>query len=64
MFTKGQLIFAALFFVSFVAITIWSYRKELLHHKKTILDPRACFGHLPCLSPCFLCLNSLYLKDK
>ena len=34
MFTKGQLIFAALFFVSFVAITIWSYRKELMHHKK------------------------------
>jgi len=35
MFTKGQLVFAALFFVSFVAITIWSYRKELTHHKKT-----------------------------
>lgn len=33
MFSKGQLIFAALFFVSFVTITIWSYRKELMHHK-------------------------------
>ncbi len=34
MFTTGQWIFAAIFFVAFVAIIIFSYRKDLKLHKK------------------------------
>lgn len=34
MFTKGQLIFAVLFFVGFVAVTIYSYRKDIKIHQK------------------------------
>ncbi|MDO5608148.1 MAG: hypothetical protein Q4G08_06815 [Capnocytophaga sp.] len=34
MFTKGQLIFAVLFFVVFVGITAYSYRKDLALHRK------------------------------
>jgi hypothetical protein len=35
MFSKGQLIFAALFFVSFVIAISYSYRKDILVHQKT-----------------------------
>ena len=34
MFTTGQLIFALLFFLAFVSVMIWSYRKDLKLHKK------------------------------
>ncbi|MFD2518004.1 hypothetical protein [Salinimicrobium flavum] len=34
MFTTGQLIFAAIFFVIFVAVIIFSYRKDLKLHRK------------------------------
>ncbi|MEQ8219712.1 MAG: hypothetical protein RH981_15840 [Arenibacter sp.] len=34
MFSKGQLIFAGLFFVAFVAIIIFSYLKDKKLHKK------------------------------
>ncbi|MCM4165763.1 hypothetical protein DHC50_19345 [Arenibacter sp. A80] len=34
MFSKGQLIFAGLFFATFVVITIFSYRKDKKTHKK------------------------------
>lgn len=34
MFTTGQWIFAAIFFVAFVAIIIFSYRKDLKLHRK------------------------------
>ncbi len=34
MFTTGQLTFALLFFISFVIIIIWSYRKDLKLHQK------------------------------
>lgn len=34
MFTTGQLIFAALFFVAFVVIIIFSYRKDIKLHRK------------------------------
>ncbi|WP_240904994.1 hypothetical protein [Flagellimonas oceani] len=34
MFTTGQLIFAALFFIAFVAIIYFSYRKDKRLHKK------------------------------
>ena len=34
MFTKGQLIFAGFFVVAFVALMIWSYRKDIQNHKK------------------------------
>ncbi|MDG1040713.1 MAG: hypothetical protein P8H13_03480 [Polaribacter sp.] len=34
MFTKGQLIFAVFFVVSFVILMIWSYRKDIINHKK------------------------------
>lgn len=33
MFTKGQLIFAGFFVVAFIALMIWSYRKDLKSHK-------------------------------
>lgn len=34
MFTPGQLIFAAVFFVAFVAVIIYAYRKDLQLHRK------------------------------
>ena len=34
MFSTGQLIFAGLFFVAFVVIIIFSYRKDLKLHRK------------------------------
>jgi hypothetical protein len=34
MFSTGQLVFAALFFVSFVIIMVFSYRKDILIHQK------------------------------
>lgn len=34
MFTTGQLIFAAFFFIAFVAAMIYSYRKDIALHKK------------------------------
>jgi len=33
MFSKSQLIFAALFTVVFIALMIWSYRKDIKLHK-------------------------------
>ncbi|UCE93821.1 hypothetical protein [Lutimonas zeaxanthinifaciens] len=33
MFSRGQLIFAAFFAVSFILIMIWSYRKDIKLHK-------------------------------
>jgi len=34
MFTTGQLYFAVLFFLTFVGVMIWSYRKDMKLHKK------------------------------
>lgn len=34
MFSTGQLIFAALFFLTFVIVIFYSYRKDLALHKK------------------------------
>jgi uncharacterized membrane protein YccC len=34
MFSTGQLVFAALFFIAFVAIMIFSYRKDAQLHQK------------------------------
>lgn len=34
MFSTGQWVFAAIFFISFVTIIIYSYRKDLQLHKK------------------------------
>ena len=34
MFSKGQQLFALLFILVFIAILIWSYRKDLPMHKK------------------------------
>lgn len=34
MFTTGQLIFAVLFFIVFVVVIIFSYRKDLKLHQK------------------------------
>lgn len=34
MFTTGQLIFAALFFIAFVVIIVFSYRKDVKLHRK------------------------------
>jgi hypothetical protein len=34
MFTKGQLIFALLFAITFIIVLIYSYRKDLKLHKK------------------------------
>ena len=34
MFSKGQLIFAALFLIVFVMAMIWSYKKDIKIHKK------------------------------
>lgn len=33
MFSQGQLVFAALFFISFVIAMVYSYRKDLRLHK-------------------------------
>jgi hypothetical protein len=34
MFSKGQLIFAIFFFIAFVAVMIFSYRKDIKLHKQ------------------------------
>jgi len=34
MFSRGQLIFAALFFIAFVVVTVLSYKKDKALHKK------------------------------
>jgi short subunit fatty acids transporter len=34
MFTTGQLIFAILFFIAFVIVIIFSYKKDKISHKK------------------------------
>jgi len=34
MFSKGQLIFAALFIIAFTILMIWSYRKDIKIHKR------------------------------
>lgn len=34
MFSKGQLIFAALFVIAFTILMIWSYKKDIKIHKK------------------------------
>ena len=34
MFSTGQWIFAAIFFLSFVVVIIFSYRKDIAIHKK------------------------------
>ncbi|HSP40078.1 MAG TPA: hypothetical protein VLN46_01510 [Gillisia sp.] len=34
MFSTGQLIFAVLFFIAFVIAMIYSYRKDIVLHKK------------------------------
>jgi hypothetical protein len=34
MFSKGQLIFAAMFVVAFTLLMIWSYKKDIKIHKK------------------------------
>ena len=33
MFSKGQLVFAGFFVVVFIALMIWSYRKDIKRHK-------------------------------
>jgi len=33
MFSKGQLVFAAIFAIVFVALMIWSYRKDIKLHQ-------------------------------
>tara|TARA_R100000935_G_C2829021_1_gene163933 strand:- start:1888 stop:2076 length:189 start_codon:yes stop_codon:yes gene_type:complete len=34
MFSTGQLIFAAIFFLAFVVVIVYSYRKDIALHKK------------------------------
>lgn len=34
MFSQGQLIFAACFFVAFVIVMIYSYRKDIVLHRR------------------------------
>ncbi|WKD85933.1 hypothetical protein KCTC32516_01282 [Polaribacter huanghezhanensis] len=34
MFTNGQLIFAGIFVLAFLFLMIWSYRKDIINHKK------------------------------
>lgn len=34
MFSTGQLIFAAIFFIAFVVVIAYSYRKDIALHKK------------------------------
>ena len=33
MFSKGQLIFAAIFAITFISLMVWSYRKDIKLHK-------------------------------
>lgn len=33
MFSRGQLIFAGFFVVAFIALMIWSYRKDIKSHR-------------------------------
>jgi len=33
MFSKGQLIFAAIFAIAFIILMVWSYRKDIKLHK-------------------------------
>lgn len=33
MFSRGQLVFAGFFVIAFVALMIWSYRKDIKRHK-------------------------------
>jgi hypothetical protein len=33
MFSKGQLIFAAIFAIAFISLMVWSYRKDIKLHK-------------------------------
>jgi O-antigen/teichoic acid export membrane protein len=33
MFSKGQLVFAAIFAIAFIALMIWSYRKDIKLHE-------------------------------
>ena len=33
MFSRGQLVFAGFFVVVFVAMMVWSYRKDIKRHK-------------------------------
>ncbi|MCF6141030.1 hypothetical protein L1S34_07010 [Flavobacterium sp. K77] len=34
MFSKGQLVFAVLFFISFIIAAVYSYRKDINIHKQ------------------------------
>ena len=34
MFSQGQLIFAGLFFISFVVAIVYSYKKDIMVHQK------------------------------
>ncbi|MCM4160741.1 hypothetical protein FHG64_04875 [Antarcticibacterium flavum] len=34
MFSTGQLIFAAIFFIAFVIVIFYSYRKDIVLHRK------------------------------
>ena len=34
MFSQGQLIFASLFFISFVVAIVYSYKKDIMVHQK------------------------------
>ena len=34
MFTNGQLIFAGFSVIAFIILMIWSYRKDIVNHKK------------------------------
>ncbi len=34
MFSKGQLIFAAIFTIAFVILMVWSYKKDIKIHKR------------------------------
>jgi hypothetical membrane protein len=33
MFSRGQLVFAGFFVVAFIALMIWSYRKDIKRHE-------------------------------
>jgi hypothetical protein len=33
MFSRGQLIFAAIFAIAFIILMVWSYRKDIKLHK-------------------------------
>jgi len=34
MFSRGQLIFAGFFFILFIVMMIWSYRKDIKRHQR------------------------------